>query len=281
MKNSLASKALLVNLTISQWSGRKQDAEATRSVSQSFSTNGSTGAYHKKLLPDSSQFEKVTSLASQIRKYFHEQTLPWLGDGTRIISSMNYIEFTNGLGKLKTEFDHAVNDFVSAYPSLSSLAASSLGALYKPSEYPTQDEMRLKFGIKTVYLPMPDASDFRTQVTESERAEFEKMLSDVEASAKRDCIERLSEVVKKAKQKLSDPNAIFRDSLVENITDLCDLLPRLNITEDAEIAKTIEDLKALDLDAGSLRKNASERKEQSDSLAKIESRMNIFLKAGI
>ena len=43
------------------------------------------------------------------------------------------------------------------------------------------------------------------------------------------------EVVKKAVDKLSQPDAVFRDSLLGNILDMCSMLPNLNVTDDAQL----------------------------------------------
>jgi hypothetical protein len=48
----------------------------------------------------------------------------------------------------------------------------------------------------------------------------------------RDVWKRLHDVMQKAHEKLADPNAIFRDSLIENVKELCSILPRLNVMDD-------------------------------------------------
>ena len=58
----------------------------------------------------------------------------------------------------------------------------------------------------------------------------------------KDVWQRLYTVVQKAHEKLADPDAIFRDSLIENVKELCHILPRLNVADD-------EQLESLRLDA--------------------------------
>ena len=47
--------------------------------------------------------------------------------------------------------------------------------------------------------------------------------------------QRVYELVKPLADKLNDPKGIFRDSLVEKIHDLTNLLPKLNITGDKKL----------------------------------------------
>jgi hypothetical protein len=52
-------------------------------------------------------------------------------------------------------------------------------------------------------------------------------------------LRRLHEVVAKMAETLARPRAVFRDSLVENVSELCAFLPKLNITEDPALAETL------------------------------------------
>lgn len=61
---------------------------------------------------------------------------------------------------------------------------------------------------------------------------------------------RLRDAVSKLSAKLHDTEAIFRDSIISNLRDICELIPRLNFTGDADLeyfaAKVISDLGTLD-----------------------------------
>ena len=58
----------------------------------------------------------------------------------------------------------------------------------------------------------------------------------------------------------------FKDSLVENIRDLCQVLPRLNLTGDADLNNYCELVKQklAVLDAGDLRENEVARKSAAN-----------------
>lgn len=273
----LSERALLVSVNISQWTGRRIDKKATETANITHKASASAGNYHKKLLPGAAELEAISTITSQARKYFYEQTLPWFSDGSRILSSKNYLDFVEQMRKITSQFEGAVLDFAAAYPRLQSEAAKNLGDLYDSSEYP--DDIKEKFKIEVNYLPLPSVKDFRTDISESEKQKFIKKMQEVENAAIKECWTKLHSVVNAAAVKLSQPDAIFRDSLLENITELVALLPKLNVNDDPGLEKSRKQVESLvsSLDAGLLRSNSLERDKASKALADIESKMGAFM----
>ena len=74
-------------------------------------------------------------------------------------------------------------------------------------------------------------SQVRDELAESLKSDFQELM--------REPFKRLHEVIQKVHAKLSDSDAIFRDSLIDNVKDLIEVLPDLNITDDPELAKLI------------------------------------------
>lgn len=278
-KSSLSTRALLVTVKNSLWTARKVDQLATTTANTAHKASPMAGKYHKKLLPSAIELENVNTIAGQIRKYFYEQTLPWMADGSRILSSQNYLIFAAEIRKMKASFDAAVADFEKAYPDLQKRAKSELGELYDETEYPLPEEIKERFGIEVTYFPLPDVKDFRTEVSDFEKKEFVKKMRVVESQAMRECWQKLHDVVHIAADKLSQPGAIFRDSLIENITEITKLLPRLNITEDKELERARKEVEKLvsSLSADTLRQNQNERDKAAKSLSDIEAKMGAFM----
>jgi hypothetical protein len=275
--NSLSTRALLVSVNISQWAARKLDRRATETANLAHKADTGAGNYHKKLLPGAKELEAVSTIASQARKFYYENTLPWMSDGTRIISSKNYLKFQTEMRKIKAEFDQAVKAFSAAYPQLKIDAEKRLGDLYDSSEYP--ENIEDKFNISVDFLPMPDSKDFRVAVSDAEKREFEKKMKAIETAAMRDAASRLFQVLKAATEKLKDPKAIFRDSLLENIAEISSLIPALNISNDSKLDQLSDDARALvdSIDTDTIRKDNNERDKARKALADIESRMGAFM----
>ena len=271
----ISDKALLVSIKISQWTGRKLDRAATRDVEDNFKTEGRVGNYTKKLLPKSSELKAIAQHVSAMRAYFYENTLPWYSDGSRIISSKNYIDFTKEFGKRKREFDAAVVSFLRNYDRLQRNAEANLGNLYNASDYPSAEALGLCFGCEIAFFPVPDVSDFRTEVLDSEKANFIKAMRETEAAATAECYNRLKKVISKATETLAQPKAIFRDSLIDNITELCELLPKLNVMEDSTLESVRQEVARVVRSTSSegLRRSADDRKKATDALSGIMDKM--------
>jgi hypothetical protein len=275
----LSTKALLVIVSISQWGARKKDKKASQSVETQFSAGKQAGSYNKKLLPGARELEKVSSLAGSIRQYFYDNTLPWLSDGTRILASKNYIDFARGFQAKQAEFSQAVEDLLAVYPALKADAAKTLGNLYEPLDYPDESKIRAAFQCEVSYLPMPQVGDFRVEVSEAEKTKFISKMRDVEAEAVAHCFKQLEGVIRKAVERLSSPDAKFKDSLIDNISELCTVLPKLNVTENVELEAARREVEALvsKISPETCREDATERQSVAQRLKEIQEKMGAYM----
>lgn len=278
---SLTNSALLVSLNISQWTGRKLDKTATNTVEVNHSTEKRVGNYTKKLLPGAKELDRISALAQSIRQFFYTNTLPWSTEGNRIISSKNYMDFTTEYKRRKNEFDQAVNDFIAVYPNLKAAAKSKLGNLFQEHEYPTPQYLVGAFKCEVAFYPLPDVSDFRVEISETEKQTFLATMRETETKAIKECWSRLYTVVEKAVEKLGQPEAIFRDSLIGNIQDLCSLIPKLNITDDPTLETMRQQLEKTiaDVDVHECREMPDYRQEKTKELNRILDSMGAIMGA--
>lgn len=277
----LSQNGILANLTISQWTGRKLDRKATGQVETSFSTQKQVGNFTKKLLPGAKELNLVKAISGETRKFFYENTLPWMSDGSRILSAKNYLDFTKEIRERKHAFDRAVTEFLSHYNDLRLQAKIKLGDLFNEKEYPSIESLRQSFKFDISFLPIPDVKDFRTEVLEGEKATFIQKMKEVENEAIKECYSRLKEVVERAAEKLNSPDAVFRDSLIQNVADICALLPRLNINEDSKLESTRLEVEKIvaSISPDVCRDNATERDKAAKKLNDINDKMGAIMGA--
>lgn len=83
---TLSTRAMLVSLSISQWSGRRLDREITDEVNQSHNAASDAGRYNKLLLPKEA-LGGIVSVVSETRTDFLKRTLPWMDNGSRIMAA--------------------------------------------------------------------------------------------------------------------------------------------------------------------------------------------------
>ena len=235
---NLNDKALLVTLNIGGWAGRKLDKRVTQDVARSNGVSTSAGRYNKSLLPNCSILEDIHAMAVTIRNEFYDNTLPWGIEGTFILPTSNYLQFTQNFRRRKSDWFSLVNQFSDEYPLLKIKAQHDLGPLYCDADYPDADDIRHKFYMDMHFFPVP-SSDFRVQINSDGlakiRLDVEEQVKNAQAVAMKDLWNRMYGKVEHIAQKLADPKAIFRDSMIDNARDLCELLPRLNFADDPQL----------------------------------------------
>lgn len=279
---SLPQKAMLVNLSISQWGNRKNDKAAALKVSEDFNSEESAGRFHKLLIAKEA-LKKINSAVSSARAFHYSNTLPWNDNGDRILPALNYIEYTTELRKLKNDFNNAIDELIQNYPTLIEEAKVMLGTLYNSDDYPQVNKIRSKFDFVTDFYPLPVAEDFRVMLADEEITQLQSALTDRAEvrfqSAMRDLYQRLFEVVSKAADKLKDPKATFHDTLIGNIVEITELLPKLNITNDPaleELRKIVED-KLCQKEPTELRTDINARKEVAADAQAILDAMSAYM----
>lgn len=278
----LKENALLIGLNITQWVGRKLDRKASAVVEMAHATDQRVGNYTKRLLPGAHELESIQALASSLRKFYYENTLPWAVDGMRIISSQNYVQFTSDFRARKAEFERAVDAFLVEYPRLRENAKQKLGGLFNDSEYPEVERLRRKFSCEISIAPIPDVNDFRVEISDAEKKIFLESQARVESDALGECYSRLFEVVSKAAERLNDPTARFQESLIGNINDLVDFLPSLNPIHDPKLEELRNQVKSVisKVSAESIRASTTTRAETAKALNDISDRMGAFMGVG-
>jgi hypothetical protein len=238
----IGSNAMLIDLNISVWTGRKMDKKVSEEVDASKGTKARAGNYHKKLMAGSNKLENIQKIVTAVRAWNYQQTLPWSDGGSRLLPMKNFFNYKETLNNFENQFTRAVDEFIEEYPQLVSSSAFTLGDLFDRGEYPTADSLKDKFKFKFVFSPVPDAGDFRIEVEDSAKAELEAQYKSYYeqklADAMADAWTRLHETLTHISERLdyTDENKKkFWDSTITNATELCSLLSNLNVTNDPKL----------------------------------------------
>ena len=158
--SKLSSSALIVNLSLSVWTGRKLDKRVSEEVDQQNSTKTRAGNYHKNLLAGSGKLGEITKVANAIRSWLYGVTQPWGDNGDRILNMEYFVEFKDRLTDYEGQFALSVNSFLTDYDTLVSAAAFQLGDLFNREDYPTRETIEAKFAMRYSMTPLPQAGDF-------------------------------------------------------------------------------------------------------------------------
>ena len=288
----IQNSSMLIDLNISVWTGRKMDKKVSEEIDASKGTHARAGNYHKKLLAGTQKLDELTKLVNTIRSWHYEQTLPWSDGGSRLLPMANFFDYKATLGDYQIQFEESVKEFISEYPTLVSASAFQLGDLFDSSDYPDVSELASKFKFKYVFLPVPDVGDFRVDVGETYKEDlkeqyekfYEAKLNDAMADAwtrLHDCLSTMSQRLTSlpSPRVLKDGteiyNPVFRDSLVGNAVELCELLTKLNVTNDMKLETCRKKLESVlsGVSAGELREDDSVRLNVK---AKVDEILNMF-----
>lgn len=241
--SKLSGSALIVNLSLSVWTGRKLDKRVSEEVDQAKSTKTRAGNYHKNLLAGSGKLEEIGKVANAVRTWHYTVTQPWGDNGDRVLNMATFMDYKARLSEYEQQFALAVNNFLNEYDTLVAAAAFQLGDLFNREDYPLREQIVEKFGFRYAFTPLPTAGDFRVDIGEEGlremRDHYEGVLSSRVNDAMRDAWERLHDVLSRMSERLADTEdgkrKIFRDSLVENAIEVCGLLRHFNITGDLKM----------------------------------------------
>jgi hypothetical protein len=269
--SKLSGSALIVNMSLSVWTGRKLDKRVSEEVDQAKSTKTRAGNYHKNLLAGSGKLEEITKVANAVRTWHYTVTQPWGDNGDRVLNMASFIDYKSRLTEYEHQFTNAVNAFLNEYDTLVAAAAFQLGDLFNRDDYPVREQIVDKFGFRYAFSPLPTAGDFRVDIGEEGlremRDHYENVLSTRVNDAMQDAWDRLHDVLTRMSERLSDTEdgkrKIFRDSLVDNAIEVCGLLRHFNITGDIRMeAMRMELEDALrNVDASSLRESDHMREQ--------------------
>lgn len=287
MENALNKKAMLVDLSIKCWYARKHDRKVTEEVAEAHQTRGDVGRYNKNLLPvDALSYDTVRRLVGEIRLEHYRQTLPWSNDGARILPAVNYLQYMEIMREKRGKFERAVKEFLVEYPGLRENAKEQLKTLYQAEDYPQVGRIEQLFGVSVKVFPLPAGEDFRVSLAggdaEAIREQIEKDTRETVVEAMREPYRRLHVVVARMAERLGDPKGKFKDSLVSNIEELCDLLPSLNLTGDPEMGRMTDLVrsKLAGHDPDDLRDDAKLRKQVAEEARRIGADLAAFMGGG-
>lgn len=275
---TLQNNSIIVSLSVSQWAARKLDKKITDEVNEQHNASHDAGRYNK-LLVDKKFTEPIQRMAGKARQFHYDNTLCWGDNNERLLPAENYFDYVNTMNKLKSDFQQAVNDFLKNYDEVITDAKRRLNGMYNDKDYPSRLEIESKFGFKTTFMPVPD-TDIKIAMLKGEvdkiKMDIENELTNRLTEAVAGIWERIHEQLKSMKEKFADEKAIFRDSLFGNLQELIELLPKLNVTKDVNIARICNEMSKLVTSPDLVRNNPSIRTEKFNQVNDILNKFGGF-----
>ena len=274
----LQENAMLVHLTIEQWTATRNDKRVVEEVAEKHRTNGrKIGNFSKKLI-DPEALKPLSQTINAAREDHRELTLPFDDVGYRLLPAVGYEGYCETMRRHGAGFERERRKFIQVYPGLVHDARTQLGSLFRASEYPRHDDLERRFGFKTSFRPIPESGHFVVEVAAQQATSI-----DIEArqAAERAATDVWHRVYDKARMLASGLRAYaddsgevqrnFRKSLVENVAHLADLLPKLNFMSDPGLEQMARRLKddLCQFEADTLKEAPDLRREVAKKAEKV------------
>jgi len=285
--SKIQERAMIVGFHQGKWGARVKDREAETYIKNVYESKGDIGTFYKKLMPD--YVKDINKLYSEAYKFHTENTVPYDDNGRRFILNQNYFKYVGEMKTYQSKVNAKLQDMIGKYSEALTEDESRMNKGFKLSDYPDSGTLlnKYKFFLDVEKIPENDKlfndmeaeTEEQKKLLEDVRAEEEKKFNDRIETAMKTVWNRIYDVVKHMEQKLSNPDARFHGSTVENIKELLDILPQLNITNDVKLEEVRQEIidKLTIYRTEVLRDSPEIRKETAKSAEEILKKMEGYL----
>jgi len=242
---TLSSSMVLVELHQRVPPFKKLDKKQTAKVNYDAKAQRDTASVHKKYLK-CDELTAVNKVKADQYKFHIGSTIPWLDGGIRGLYNKFYQGYMVEMNGWTALFNDKVDEFMEVYSWEKTQSQARMGAMYDPRLYPSEDQLRRKFGIELNYIPLAETGDFRCDVgregIEVMKTGYDKLLNDRKVAAYQDIYQRLLEPVQNMSKMLDysdgEKPTGFRDTLIPNVESMLEVLRVCNVADDPEMERT-------------------------------------------
>jgi len=248
---SISSASMMVELSISTWSGNKLDKQASTAVTSANGAESTVARVNKSLLATCSELKEIKTLVGEARNHIHYGlTMPWSDSGLRLLPTTLYFDYVQKMSEVENKFYSLVDDFINNYDYEIVKAQARMGSLFNQEDYPSAESLRGKFMFSINYIPLPTGGDFRLDIGNEAIADlqrdYETAFTDKLETAMADIWSRLYKALASMSERLDyadhDKKKVFRDSLVENVGEMIDMLKACNVTGNSQMSAMADKL---------------------------------------
>ena len=243
---NLSSSAILIDFSVSQWTGRKLDKRASEEVEVSNSASLGVANVHKRIMGKCPELDAIHKFVGNLRNSHYSMTLPWSDQGLRIVTTMGLEKYTKAMTERQQQFEKLVGKFIQVYATRINEAKTTLGNLFVSNDYPSLEMMQSKFGWRLNFIPIQESGDFRVDIGNEQaevlKEQYTKYYDTQYTNAMNDLWDRLYKPLARMSERLDypedadkDTKKVFTKTLVSNVTEVLDLLKAFNVNDDRDM----------------------------------------------
>lgn len=234
----------------------------------------------KKLLM-AKEYDAIVSADGQLRQWLDAQSVPapLFARGVYAVPLDMVTKVQKRLDDFTQERKQLVDALIDAYPAIKARDEAELRSVYNPLEYPPPDELRRAFGVRYAWIEFRTPGklvDVSAQLDAENREKFAAALRDAEVEVREALRAAWAALVDHAVDRLTAPPGgkppIFRDSMIEKITEFLDTFSARNITNDEELARLVSQARELvaGVDPEAVRRNPALREAMARRFADVQ-----------
>lgn len=259
--NDIQSRVLIVKPSVTMVGKSKTDKKLTDEVKDNHDLGKEAGQWVTKLWPPSfiQPFTKLCSEAINAENSFHKRHTV-ISQFGYLLPTSRFEEYRAYFDRFEARFNQLADDFANRYPEILEKARIIHNGEFREENYPLQSEIRNRFSFTLFTAPVPRTTDLAVSYLDDARidqirADIERNVNHAARQASEQVMARVLDCVHRIAAKLSDPDAIFRDTLIGNLRDILIIAPELNIANNPRITDLIGHCQALLRDPETLRHN--------------------------
>jgi hypothetical protein len=252
---SIATSAMLVMFKASYWQGTVKDRQATAEVTQTNNAETGSAVVNKKLLPNCNELDAIKKHIAKARLKHYQLTFDWMGE-LRCLPVSRLQNYMDEMDAEIKEHERLSEAFYDVYAWEMSQAPLKLGNMYNAADYFTLDEMKRKFGIEIRTSNIPEAGDWRVDITnqalveqrERYKQHYQTILTGMVGDYKDRLISALSNISSKlvpAPEGEKSNGKRMHANILSNVLDILPMADAFGLGEDSQIAsmrRKIEDM---------------------------------------
>lgn len=267
-----------------KWFGTSKSltSDQKSKAAESFGAEGTAISAAKRLIDTKHEsYRCLTSVKSQINRFWRDSSLPYPEAGIRLIRNDAVDEFNSSLVEFKRLLASGVLVLNQHFSELKEAARIRLGSLFNHDDYPSSlaDEFEVSWD-----FPSVDAPDYlrrlSPEIYRHECQRVQSQFSNSVALAEQMFQEQLAELVEHLVERLSTDESgkqkTFRDTTITNLDDFFSRFRQLNIGSSEELDQLVGQAQAAirGVEPQGLRDNDALRQQIATQMSAVQASLD-------
>lgn len=224
--------------------------------------------------------EPISKVRNMARTFIYKKSLPFKIPGIIFIPRDMITTVDHQMQAFQREFDAEVANFGDNYHRYVEEAREKLGKLFNPLDYPRDIRNYFSFRWDFINFAAPDNTQIiSSEILQREQQKYQQTIEEFRETAITTLRTIFVEMINHIVERLSGERKIFKDSLVGNIREFINDFSALNITDDVELASSVEKchriLDGVNIDV--IRNNDRFRHDIANKMSEVKSQLNTMM----